>query len=767
MNLFQAVAPVISHWATIAVVVSFLTAWAVVSAYFLLRATRKLKSALNKATRAISEAATPVDFRERYEDIRARLLAILVLRSRWRDFADSLVVPRDRGRPLQSTARPDRWFNLGLLGSREIGLNMRYHAALPNLLVGAGLLFTFFGLAVALSSASGIVDGDAGARNNALRQLLDTASFKFITSLAGLFLSIVYTVIYKSQLRSVERSMEHFVDSVEERVPPITAVSLQQESNALLERQLTFAESLANDLSLAMQQAFDQAFDQRLGEHIKPLREAMETLAGRISGSNEDAIKTMLDSFVSRLQGGAGDRMQDVASTLADLGQSLESLQTGLGEAAARMAESADTMARRMGEGAEAALTRITDQMGGVAETLRAVAEQTRGAGAEAGRELAQQLGAAASGFEAASREIAAGFERAAEGLEAKMGEQAQASAERLNRQFEAMVAELQRLASASRATGTEALGALSDKVATSADAFEAMAGRISALLDDAAARTGGAFGKSAEEAVQRIASATEGMRAELAALIADLRSSAAAAGETIRNGGVEGADIIKATLGDAGSTIGASLAQAAGALASAGERAGASLQHGGEKAATRLTEASGAFGGRAENLGAQVDALTRTTEGVVHRLGEFNTAARDAAGPLASISNDLRTASNALRDTVKPLATSAESVGRAIEQLSGSMQRLETTQTKAGHLADGVRGAAERFSGVDRELANVLSELQKGLQGFAQEVSRCVKETDGQLARAVSQLQGLLSDLQSTIEDMGPLKPQPTSLRR
>lgn len=167
------------------------------------------------------------------------------------------------------------------------------------------------------------MDGDAGARNSALRQLLDAASFKFITSLAGLFLSIVYTVFYRSQLRSVEQSIEPFVDAIEERIPPITAVSLQQESNVLLERQLTFAESLANDLSMAMQQVFDQAFDQRLGERIKPLREAIETLASRISGGNEDAIKTILDSFVSRLQGGAGDRMQDVAANLADVGTSL------------------------------------------------------------------------------------------------------------------------------------------------------------------------------------------------------------------------------------------------------------------------------------------------------------------------------------------------------------------------------------------------------------------------------------------------------------
>ena len=162
------------------------------------------------------------------------------------------------------------------------------------------------------------------------------------------------------------------------------------------------------------------------------------------------------------------------------------------------------------------------------------------------------------------------------------------------------MVAELQRLAEASRTTGTEAFARCPTRCGASAEAFEAMAGRISILLDDAAVRTGGAFGKGAEEAVQRIASATEGMRTELAALIADLRASATAVGENIRSGGREGADLIKEGLGEAGSAIGASLSQAAGVLASAGDQAGASLRRGGDEAATRLTEAGGAFGGRA-----------------------------------------------------------------------------------------------------------------------------------------------------------------------
>ena len=71
-----------------------------------------------------------------------------------------------------------------------------------------------------------------------------------------------------------------------------------------------------------------------------------------------------------------------------------------LKEAARRMAEAADAMARRMGEGAEQAMAGVTGQMSSLVETLRTMAEQSRSAGAEAGRELADRLEAAASGFE-------------------------------------------------------------------------------------------------------------------------------------------------------------------------------------------------------------------------------------------------------------------------------------------------------------------------------------------------------------------------------
>jgi len=120
--------------------------------------------------------------------------------------------------------------------------------------------------------------------------------------------------------------------------------------------------SFSTDLAVNIGQVFDRTFDDRLGEHIGPLREAIEKLAGNMSSRNEEAMTKMLDGFLQRLQGGAGDRMEYVASNLHILGQRLEGLQTGLGDAAVLIAQSADNMAARMGEGAEAAVRRIGEE---------------------------------------------------------------------------------------------------------------------------------------------------------------------------------------------------------------------------------------------------------------------------------------------------------------------------------------------------------------------------------------------------------------------
>jgi len=759
MNILAVIAPIITHPLTIGMVIALLVLWSAWSAWGLQSRTGRLIHALDGATATLSKAPDSTAFVDHYETMNANLRGDPVLGGSWREFGHSLLLPRAAGRLVRSTTRPEAWFNLDLLRAPGVEIDPRYHAAMPNLLVGAGLLFTFLGLAVALGSAGEVVTGTAAERNVALRQLLDTASAKFVTSLAGMLLSILYALHRKSRLKNVERALDRFRSALEDRIPLLTPVTLQEETNDLLRRQSTYLESFSTDLAVSLGARVDQAFDERLGEHIGPLTDAMRRLADGMASRNEDAMKTMLDAFLERLQGGTGDRMHDVAETLAGLGSQLEGLQQGLGDAAVRMAQSADSMAARMGEGAEAALSRITDQMGGLTETLRTVAEQSRTAGAQAGEQMASRIEAAAAGFEESARTVATTLARAAETMETTMGRQAEASGERLSASVETMAAELRALAASSRAAGSDAFGQLAAQVTETTAGLERTVERMSMLLERSATEGGSALGRGAEQAVARIADATEGMRTELQAMIAELRASLNSAGEALRDSGTASAATLRSALGEAGDAVAMALSDVADRLSRAGTDAGDAISRGGEAAGGSLRAAGGNLGERAGGLAQQIVTLTQAAAGLATRATEFERAAAGAAGPLAETSANMKAAGQAVRASVEDLTKTAQAIGRTNDQISGVATRFEATNKQVSQLTQELITASKRFEGIDADLAKTLHGLQQGLTGFTRQIGEFVGKTDQNLAKAATQLGSLVQSLESTLEDFEPAK--------
>ncbi len=752
-------APIVSNPITIWGFVALLVAAATSAGIPLHVRTRRLIKAFDRARARLAQADDPRAFAERYESLATELADDALLGPAWRGYRETLLLPAETGGLVRSTARPDDWFNCGLL--RAVDVDVRLHAAMPNLLVGAGLLFTFLGLAVALSAAGGIVaEGVSNLERNAkLHELLDAASFKFITSLAGLFLSLGYALFRKSRLRRVDRALDAFNQALEHRAPLISAVALQQRTNEIAERQAAQLETFSTELAVNIGTAFDAAFDQRLGEHIQPLTEAMQQLARGMASRTEDAMTQMLDRFLAGLQGGAGDRMNEVAESLSGLGARLEGLQSSLGDAAVRMAEAADQMARRMGDGAESALARITDQMGGLAASLRGMADQTRSAGADAGRELAERMEAASRGFEQTAGKVGEALARAAEAMERRMGEEAAASSGRLTAQFERMLGELRALSEASQASGSVAFEALASRITTAAEGFEATAAKVSASLAGAAADTGGALGRGAEEAVGRIAIATEGMRSELVHLLAEFRQTMGSASDALRDGGAEGAAALRGVLQGSGQELATAIGVAAGRVEAAAADAAESLRRGGSEAGDHLHRAAGAIGGRAEEMGRQGDRLGEATGRVADQLAELDRVTRAAATPLAASAADMRAASEAVRAGTEPLREVARAVSTAIEQVGGAAARLEVAQVGATRLAEALSDAARRFEGVDADLGKTLTGLQHGLQSFTQEVTRFVGETDGNLAKAATHIAAMVRGLDDSLADLRPAR--------
>jgi methyl-accepting chemotaxis protein len=661
----QLVAEFISHRETVFGVGIILVIWAFVSGVSFSRGTRLLVRALDSARALIAETNSPIEFAEKYESISAKLATDPVLGSRWREYADSLVLPHENHRPIRATTRAGSWFDPGLLRVPAIGVDARYHAALPNLLVGAGLLFTFLGLSAALGTAGGIIGGvDQAGRNTALRVLLDTASFKFITSLIGLLLSIWYALFRKRCLKRIERAIDKFLTVLETRVPLLTPAALQQEANEILKRQSTYLETFSTDLAVNLGAAFDNAFNERLGEHIAPLTSAMQRLAEGMGSRNEDALKTMLDTFVQKLQGGTGERMEEVTASLGNLSSRLEGLQSGLGDAAVRMAEAADAMANRMGEGAESALARITDQIGGLAVGLKNIVDQTSEAGANAGRDMSDRIEAAAKMFEQAARDVSESLTAAASGMEARLGEQATQSSARLSTQLEAVVEELRALVENSRATGAEAFTDLAQRVGAAAAAFESTASRVAGELGDAASNTSKTWERESEQAALRIAGVSE----TLAVRISDLSEATDAMISKM-------ADLHRATQEAA-----APLAATASEMRIAGQAARSAVEP------LNLV---------AQNLGRSIEQIA----GVAQRLDVTHTAAGRLIESLGLASQRFEGVDQDLSKTLAGLQMGLQGFTREVATfVNETDQNLSKAATQLGNLVKGLQDTLDDF---------------------------------------------------------------------
>jgi hypothetical protein len=143
----ELLAQLVAHPAVIGGVVAGLVGWAAWSAWRLTRGVQQVCDVLDRARQRLEEAADAESFLAIYERVAADLAALPLLGPRWRDYRETLLISTDAGTPVRSTSRPELWFDTTAL-LRAAGLAPRYHAALPNLLVGAGLLF--LGLALAL-----------------------------------------------------------------------------------------------------------------------------------------------------------------------------------------------------------------------------------------------------------------------------------------------------------------------------------------------------------------------------------------------------------------------------------------------------------------------------------------------------------------------------------------------------------------------------------------------------------------------------------------
>jgi hypothetical protein len=265
--------------------------------------------------------------------------------------------------------------------------------------VGLGLLLTFIGLIAALSVAAPSVNAaNADQAKNALNQLLDAATFKFATSIAGLGGSLILSLLVRLYGLSIERGITGFCEAIEQRMQFVSGQQVSFEIWQTLKSQLNHLQNIDSD-------TYFQRFSAKvvpqiqtaMGKAIEPLTERIITSTAEIRDQSSGGVREMVEQFSQTLSGTAGREATALAETLANLKEALERTQNGLrgsGEDfSRRLLEAVTTMSARLGQATEkleAAAGRNSRQL---EESMGRLTE----AFAEAGRKALADLSGAAS----------------------------------------------------------------------------------------------------------------------------------------------------------------------------------------------------------------------------------------------------------------------------------------------------------------------------------------------------------------------------------
>ena len=216
-------------------------------------------------------------FKIAYPEIDEKIRKHKFLRHAWREYTETLVLHgEDPDKPVRNTIRPQHYINLE--AAEVSGRGIRNFHALPNYFVGVGLLSTFIGLVTAIKFASeGVASGDVNEAQESLGKLLNAATFKFMTSIAGLGASLFLSFSYRSFTQVLQRKFDELCESLEKGILFATQESIAYEQLLELSEQTSQLKRFNTDFAIEVGEVLE---DRLRGSMTKSLEEALKPLVG-------------------------------------------------------------------------------------------------------------------------------------------------------------------------------------------------------------------------------------------------------------------------------------------------------------------------------------------------------------------------------------------------------------------------------------------------------------------------------------------------------
>ena len=230
----------------------------------------------------------------------------------------------------------DIWNARGLLTGR---MNLSLFETMPNILIGAGLMFTFMFLAWALADAGGAMGvGSAEAKSKAMESLIANAGGKFTSSIIGLFCSLTWSWRAKVALEKLQSTMNEVHAALRKVAPDTAAQAIVRRQHSVFKEMLAESREQVGQLK-RFETDIAVAIAKAIGNELQPsfktlgteLVQAIQLLTDRIGNMNEDALQKMISQFIEEFRGTSSAEMQEFKSVLTQLAINLEAAGTKIG----------------------------------------------------------------------------------------------------------------------------------------------------------------------------------------------------------------------------------------------------------------------------------------------------------------------------------------------------------------------------------------------------------------------------------------------------
>ena len=221
-------------------------------------------------------------FSENIEDIKENLQSTdyYNIKPVWFEFNETLTTQKNsEGRIVWfNTKRPEDYFTPTSV-TRNRG-NFNSIESWGSFFVGAGLLFTFLGLVAALDQASTAIS--AANKNpsdvlTALEGMLAISAFKFMTSVAGIFCSIMITAYARSSQNQIMASLNKFNDQLERCLTFMPIEQLQLRTIEAIEK-----------MSVSVSEGVSQGVQNIAGNELRDFATALGSISESLSRSKTD-----------------------------------------------------------------------------------------------------------------------------------------------------------------------------------------------------------------------------------------------------------------------------------------------------------------------------------------------------------------------------------------------------------------------------------------------------------------------------------------------